>query len=636
MARIRKQDIEEIRSRVSIADIVGERVALKHAGTGSMKGLCPFHDERTPSFHVRPALGVYHCFGCGESGDVYTFLQKSDHVSFSDAVEQLAQRIGYEITYEDGAPATDRSKRVRLLEAHAAAAAFFEAQLLSDEGAIARDFLGSRGFDAQAAATFGVGYAPNSWDALSKHLTEYGFTRDELREGGLSSTNDRGSSYDRFRGRVVWPIRDTAGSVIGFGARKLRDDDNGPKYLNSPETPIYRKQQVLYGLDLAKRQISRERQVVVVEGYTDVMAAHLAGVGTAVATCGTAFGSDHIRVIRRIMGDDSTNGRVIFTFDPDAAGKKAAMRAFADEKQFTAQTFVAVEAGGLDPCDLRLQRGNQAVRDLIEHPQPMFEFVLKHQLRDHNLRTPEGRVAAFRVTAPVVAGIRDLALRHEYERLLAKWIGLDRQTVAAAVAEIRRREAGAHASGRELESGADAPGTPGGAGVVSKLLSEVGVASVTELPTDPVTTVERRVIGAMLQFPQLMSRDLFDMLLTATFTNPSLAMVRDAILAGCPAVGTAAWIPRVMEEMPREFAGLVGQLAVEAPPVRDDEDQIRRYVDGIASTHLERGVLEQRKTLLLELGRLDPERDREEYRAVQQELAALERLRGELRARAGE
>ena len=350
---IRRSDIDEVRSRTNLADVVGDFVTLRNAGVGSMKGLCPFHEERTPSFHVRPQAGFYHCFGCGESGDVYTFLQRMDHVTFQEAVERLAARLGYELHYEDGGQASDHGQRARLLAANAAAETFFREQLTTPAAQIGRDFLGQRGFDAQAAERFGVGFAPKSFDALRDALGRQGFTTDELAAAGLLSTNDRGNAYDRFRGRLIWPIRDLTGQTVGFGARKLLgdDDDTGPKYLNTPETSVYHKSQVLYGLDLARRDIAKGHRVVVVEGYTDVMACHLAGVTTAVATCGTSFGVDHIKVLRRILGDTETAegglpGEVIFTFDPDEAGQKAASRAFAESQRFAARVFVATAPEG--------------------------------------------------------------------------------------------------------------------------------------------------------------------------------------------------------------------------------------------------------------------------------------------------
>ena len=444
--RIRQSDVEEVKARTNIADIVGEHVSLKSAGVGSLKGLCPFHDERSPSFHVRPGLGYYHCFGCGESGDVYSFLQRMDHVSFTEAVERLASRIGFELHYEDGAQASDHGNRARLLAANQAAAEFFVERLGSPEAEVGRRFLGERGFDAEAARRFGVGFAPKSWDAVTNHLKGRGFTTEELAASGLVSQGDRGV-YDRFRGRLIWPIRDVTGQTVGFGARRLLDDDQGPKYLNTPETAIYHKAQVLYGLDLAKRDIAKTHRVVVVEGYTDVMACHLAGVTTAIATSGTSFGVEHIKVLRRVLGDDSGLGEVVFTFDGDAAGQQAAMRAFAEEQRFAAQTFVAVAPDGLDPCDLRLARGDAAVRSLVEARTPLFEFVIRHTLARYDLETVEGRVGALRAAAPVVAEIRDPALRPGYTRELARMLGLELGEVTRAVrsstADRRRRGSGA-------------------------------------------------------------------------------------------------------------------------------------------------------------------------------------------------
>ncbi|NLC98947.1 MAG: DNA primase, partial [Actinomycetales bacterium] len=393
--RIKASDVEEVKRRVNIADLVGDYVALKNAGIDSMKGLCPFHDERSPSFHVRPALGYFHCFGCGESGDAISFVQKMDHLSFAEAVERLASRINYVLTYEEGSTRReDGPNRARLLAANLAATDYFKDQLMSEEGATARVFLEQRGFPASSWQQFGGGYAPRGWDGLSGHLAKLGYTPQELVQAGLVSEGQRGV-YDRFRGRVLWPIRDTSGQTLGFGARKLYEDDNGPKYLNTPETPVYHKSRVLYGLDLAKKAISRGHRAVVVEGYTDVMACHLAGVESAVATCGTAFGREHISMLRRIMGDDSAS-EVIFTFDPDEAGQKAALRAFSEEQRFTAQTYAAIAPHGYDPADVRLNLGDDAVRELFERKVPLFEFALKQAISRFDLNSVEGRVSALR------------------------------------------------------------------------------------------------------------------------------------------------------------------------------------------------------------------------------------------------
>jgi DNA primase len=331
--RIRNEDIALVRERSPIAEVVGEYLQLSNAGGGNLKGLCPFHDEKTPSFNITPARGLYFCHGCGEGGDVIAFIQKIEHLAFAEAVERLAAKAGIELQYEQGgyAPRKDQGQRARLIEAHQAAAEFYAEQLGTPDAAAGRSFLAERGLDA-GIDRFGVGYAPREWEALVRHLRGRGFSDREMIVGGLVSQGRRGP-IDRFRGRLIWPIRDLTGDVVGFGARKLYDDDDGPKYLNTPETPLFKKGSVLYGADLAKKEIARRRQAVVVEGYTDVMACHLAGVETTIATSGTSFGDDHIKILRRLLMDQSEfRGEVIFTFDGDSAGQRAALRAFATSR----------------------------------------------------------------------------------------------------------------------------------------------------------------------------------------------------------------------------------------------------------------------------------------------------------------
>ncbi|QPZ40081.1 DNA primase [Paramicrobacterium chengjingii] len=611
--RIRQTDIEEVKSRTNIADIIGDYVTLKSAGIGSMKGLCPFHDERTPSFHVRPQVGFYHCFGCGESGDVISFLQKMDHVTFTEAIERLAARVGIELHYEDGeGPGVDHGRRSRLLAANKAAEDYFQRQLTAPSAEAGRAFLGERGFDAQAAARFGVGFAPKGWDNLQKHLTAAGFTRDELVTAGLLSQGDRGV-YDRFRGRLVWPIRDVTGQTVGFGARRLFDDDKGPKYLNTPETPVYHKAQVLYGLDIAKRDISRGNQVVVVEGYTDVMACHLAGITTAVATCGTAFGVDHIKVIRRIMGDDSRNGEVVFTFDPDAAGQKAALRAFSEEKRFAAQTYVAVAPAGLDPCDLRLKRGDSAVRRLLEMKEPMFEFVIKQVLSQYNLDTVEGRVGALRAAAPIVSDIRDASLRPGYTRVLARQLGVDLGEVQRAV----------RSSGSQKPHGHDTR-PPSGDPQTER---PVGIA---DLPRDPSTRLERDALMAIVQHPTVIGEDLVRDAVHTGFTNHPLSVLRDAIAAHMDTFAATGWFQAISDDTPEPYRDLLHQLGVAPLPERG-ERELEMYVRDVTVSLIERDMLRRKAELLGSLQRHDP-RDSEGSRTIQQKLVQLETERRRLRA----
>ncbi|HYY11518.1 MAG TPA: DNA primase, partial [Kineosporiaceae bacterium] len=523
--RIRREDVDHVREATRVDEVVGEHVTLKSGGVGSLKGLCPFHDEKTPSFHVRPQVGLYHCFGCGKGGDVISFVQEVDHLGFTEAVELLAARLGYQLHYEDddgrGAARRDQvGARQRLVEANRAASDFYVEQLAAAGDAVAgRQFLAERGFDREAAAKFGVGFAPRSGEALLRHLRGRGVTEDDLVASGLAGRSARGL-YDRFRGRLVWPIRDVTGEVVGFGARRLFDDDRiEAKYLNTPETSVYKKSQVLYGVDLAKREIARERRAVVVEGYTDVMACHLSGVETAVATCGTAFGGEHARVLRRLLGDDRTlgaggavGGQVVFTFDGDAAGRKAALRAFEDDQRFVAQTFVAVADDGMDPCELRQRRGPEAVRQLVESRQPLFEFAIRSTIAQVDLDTAEGRVQALRIAAPVVARIKDPSLRPEYARSLAGWLGMEVETVTRAVARAAQQPASGPAGGQgprpQPELQATAPD-----------------------PRDPVARVEREALECLLQVPTLVPLEVADGLEETTFEVPAYRAVHHAVRA---------------------------------------------------------------------------------------------------------
>lgn len=572
MARIAQADVDEVKARTNIADIVGERVALKSAGVGSLKGLCPFHDERSPSFHVRPQVGYYHCFGCGESGDVYSFLRAMDHLSFTESVERLAARIGYTLHYEDGGAAPETSGRTRLYQANTAAAEWFRGQLASPEAETARRFLGERGFDAGAAAHFGVGYAPKGWNGVRDALKSQGFTDEEMLAAGLLSQGQRGV-YDRFRGRVVWPIRDVTGQTIGFGARRLYDDDKGPKYLNTPETPIYKKAQVLYGLDLAKKDISRSHRVVVVEGYTDVMACHLAGVTSAIATCGTAFGSDHMRAVGRIVGTDAA-GEVVFTFDPDAAGQKAAVRAFAEARTSGLQSYVAVGPDGLDPCDLRLNRGDGAVRSMIETKSPLFEFVIDQRIAGHDLASVEGRVAALTAAAPIVAEIKDTGIRGRYEHVLARRLGEDlrevHREVQRAAARASRTDAGAAAGGAAPGAGTSAHGAASADGGSGEAAPEIR-ATIAALPRTADAALERDALMGVLQYGHLIDAADLDAALALPMQVPSLDAVRQSI-QGQPDRTRIGWASTAVESVREPYRSLGVELLTAAFPALTEEE----------------------------------------------------------------
>ena len=606
--RIKDEDVAYIRDRAPIDEVVADYVQLKNAGGGQKKGLCPFHDEKSPSFHVTPSKGYFHCFGCQTGGDVIAFLMKIDHLSFTETIERLADRIGYNLRYEEGsfnaAPAGNRS---RLIAANAAAAKFYQDQLNTSSGAAhARELMTKRGFDKAACDHFGVGYAPDEWDGLTKHLRAAGYTIDELELAGLSKMGQRGP-IDKFRNRLTWPIRDISGDVVGFGARKLASDeeDQGPKYLNTSETPIYKKSQVLYGLDMAKKEIAKKRQVVVVEGYTDVMAAHLAGITTAVATCGTAFGADHIRIIRRLlMDDDAFRGEVIFTFDGDAAGQKAAMRAFSEDQKFVTQTFVAVEPDGLDPCDLRQQKGDLALRDLIAKRVPLFEFAIRTELKLHKLDSAEGRVNALKETAPLVAQIRDKSLRPEYTRLLAGWLGVEVELVSSAVAQGVKQG---------FNQGVKKAPTQGQDEQPQAVQSDWRPD-----PAEPRLMLEREVLKAKIQMPDLATA-WKDIELQA-FTHPAYKELAAVITQVAPEGELS--IEQITNENMR---ALFTELNVE--PIRADGEVSERYVASIIARLREVGISRAIAELKSSLQRLNPVENEAEYNEAFAALVALESTR---------
>ncbi|MFF2450935.1 DNA primase [Isoptericola sp. NPDC058082] len=640
---IKREDVEAVRERARIEEIVSAHVTLKPAGVGSLKGLCPFHDERTPSFHVRPGVGRWHCFGCGEGGDVISFVQKIDGMGFTDAVEFLADRAGVQLRYEDSrtgaaadrGPREEPGRRQRLIEAHKVAAEFYSEQLFGPGAQAGRAFLAERSFDRADAEHFGVGYAPTGWDALLRHLQGRGFTQAELVASGLVSQGQRGI-YDRFRGRLVWPIRDVTGAVIGFGARRLYDEDQGPKYLNTPETSLYKKSQVLYGIDLAKKSIAQGKRVVIVEGYTDVMAAHLSGVDSAVATCGTAFGGDHAKVVRRLLGDTtaggglqlasgaSLGGEVIFTFDGDAAGQKAAVRAFGEDQRFHAQTFVAVEPGGMDPCELRMSRGPEGVRALVDGRQPLFEFVIRTTLDTFDLDTVEGRVGALRAAAPLVAGIRDRSMQLGYSRSLARWIGIDTEDVRREVA----RAASSPSRGARQDQRRDARPEPEAAPATPVLAAPD--------PRDPVARLERQALIVVLQYPQHVPAS-FDELGDDAFGVPAWRAVHDAVRAagGVAAgreVGGGRWVETVTEQAPETVVPLVTELAV-APVPEDRESVIGAYVADVVRALVDLGLTRRIADAKSRLQRLDQEKDPEAYQQAFTDLLAIEQQRRTLRER---
>jgi DNA primase len=615
--RIRARDIEEVKSRINIADVISDYVSLKPAGVGSLKGLCPFHDEKSPSFTVKPNDGFYKCFGCGEGGDVYKFIQQLDHIGFYEAVEKLAARVSFVLTYEEGGgPSPDHGLKNRILEANNATALFYQSQLMSDGAETGREFLKSRGFDKAAAERFSIGFAPKAWAQLYNHLKSLGFSDEEQISAALVTKGDKGI-YDKFRGRLIWPIKDSTSQVIGFGARKLFDDDSGPKYLNSSDTLVYHKSQVLYGIDLAKRDISKNQQVVVVEGYTDVMACHLAGVTTAVATCGTAFGDDHIRTLNRMLSNSvDSAAEVIFTFDPDAAGQKAAMRAYNDSNKFNAQTFVAVGPDGLDPCDLRSEKGDEAVVAMIANKRPMFEFAIKQKISKFDLNTLEGRVAAARAAAPVVAQIRDAALRPAYIRELAGWVSLEGNEVAQLVDVALKQARNESVSTMRRDSIPDGDAPP------------ADIAEDSQYPainlSDPIMRFERQLLEVIVQVPAAVEPALAMRICKSAFSAPSHIAVANAIEASIALLGKHEFLPNLSVSLPVELHSVLFEIAGQPLPAKN-EAQLMVYAQGVLARGIAAILAREKTELLAALRREEPGSEVHKQIGTQLQLLETER-----------
>lgn len=647
---IRDEDLASVKEKTNIEDVVREHVTLTRSGPDSLKGLCPFHDERTPSFYVRPTHGTWHCFGCQKGGDAISFVQEVEHLGFVEVVERLAARVGVELQRDESAAAeAGRARRTQLMESHRAAAEFYaDALVNSPDARAARDFLRDRGFDAEAAAHFGVGYSPRGFDTLSRELLRRGFGEEELVLGGLAGRSSRGL-YDRFRGRVMWPVRDVTGATVGFGARRLYDDDRiEAKYLNTAETPIYKKTHLLYGLDLAKKTIASQREAVVVEGYTDVMAMHLAGVTNAVATCGTAFGTEHVKVLRRLLRDDG-GARVVFTFDGDAAGQKAAMRAYELDDQWVSESYVAVARDGMDPCDLRLKEGDAAVQRLVQEPTPMFEFAARTTIDRYDTGTREGRAGAINSVAPILASIDDPSLGAMYVNDAATWVGVPIDMMAAAVQrarstgeapQVERRHASEQRSARGEQAAPRAQAAP----EMDRVDDEAGGEPASERPLvypppdlrDRTVNLEFQVLQVLIQYPTAIGDAQVMPLVQARFTDPGLSAVLMAVLTHWgehAGLSAKAWIDVVEREAGDACLPLVSQLSVAELHTRLDPESGMPDPRFVASLLVAIQDVTLRARIAAAAGALrraeamDPAR----VRPIAEELMELERRRAELR-----
>ena len=430
--RIRQDDIEQVKERTNVVTLVGQYLSLKKSGHDSMSGLCPFHQEKTPSFSVSPSKQVFYCFGCGKGGDAITFLRELEHLTYVEAVERLAEQAGVTLRYEGDSPAERRAaqRRAALVNANEEAAKLFAAMLADGrEAEDARIYVKERGILIETAEAFGIGFAPGYADFLLRRLSP-SFGPEVLLEAGLATRGDDGTVRDRFRGRITFPIHDLQGHGIGFGARILPSDARAgeqAKYLNTAETPIYRKNEVLYNMHRARPAVSRSGEVFVVEGYTDVIALVQAGIDNAVATCGTALGEGHFRQLSRFAQ------RAVLAFDSDEAGARAAERAFAFQAQYPVQAVVMIIPQGLDPADFVSQHGADAVLAAAKRARPLVEYMVRRTIGRHDLSTVEARSSAVAEALPILERLADPIRRSEYAHLLADLAGVSESSVMEAL-----------------------------------------------------------------------------------------------------------------------------------------------------------------------------------------------------------
>jgi DNA primase len=579
-----REDIDRVRERTDLVELAAEVTKIKRSGR-SVMAICPFHQEKTPSLSIDPARGLYHCFGCGKSGDVFGWVQETQGVGFSDAVELLARRAGLTIT-QDPEAAKRKDRRERLVEAVEMAASFYHERLkTSDDAGHARGYLRSRGYDADVVDRFVLGYSSPDWDALVTHLRDVGIKDEAMLGAGLASRSRRGSLVDRFRGRLMFPIYDVRGDPVGFGARQL--DGEPPKYLNSPETPIYHKSQLLYGLNWAKSEIVRADESVVVEGYTDVIAMHLAGLPVAVATSGTALGEDHLDLLRRF------SNRVVLAFDADEAGAGAADRGFERSVPGDLDLRVAVLPRGRDPADLVSEGDTSALEKAIVDSVPLLQFRIERELAKFDLDEAEARAKAVGAAARLINLHPNPVVRHEYAVLVSRRTGVDVDVVESS---IRR---GSVDSGRSARQEASVR------------------LSVEE-------QAERELLRLLLaNDPGLRSLDLDPPLFASELHRRAHAIIGPAIASleeeATPDLGS------ILGSTDTEEHELLRRLAIDDRPLPDAAQVVKR----LKLSGVERRI----DTMRSELAAIDPDADPQGYSEKFESLIALEQQRRELRSR---
>ena len=592
MAKINEQDIDTLRERADIVEILSGYSQLKKSGGHTFKGLCPFHSEKTPSFTVDAAKGLWHCFGCNEGGNLYTFIGKIENLSFPESVEWLARRVGFDLRYEEMRPGQKRvaGLKLRLIEANKLAARLFNDSLMkSAEASAARRYLAGRGFDGDVAKRWSLGFSPGG-NALTRYLLTRGFSEAELLQAGLSRRSERdGAVYDSFRGRIMFPTWNLQGDVVGFGARALGDQT--PKYLNTSETPVFQKSRLMYGLDRAKAAMGRG-SALVVEGYTDVIALHEAGMAEAVATNGVALGEAHFELLKKFTQ------RAVLMFDADEAGKGATERGFELQHKLGLEVLVAPLPAGRDPADVVAEDGAEGIRKIVQGAQPLMEFKLQQTLAKLPLDTPEAKGRAVAATVEVLGWHPDTVARHEYAFMAARLIGVSPESVQRALSERGTQSA-------EVASGVE------------------GRDRDIRLPGH--VKVEREALALLLTRTHK-AAPLIDRVLESDFTSPPRRELFR--LAGEVVAGAVQVDGRVIESLSPDARTLLTELTVGAQGV-SDEDVERRLEEVFARLRifrLERNIRSRRATLQDVNPLVDPTRHDELFT----ELVGLEAERRDL------
>ncbi len=545
------EDIAKVRESTDIVAIVSGYTQLKRVGQ-RWSGLCPFHNEKSPSFSVNQSEGLYHCFGCKASGDAITFVREVEHLDFPGAVEWLASKSGIALRYTEKNESEGRQRQARLYGLTEQACEWYHQRLrTAPDAAAARSYLRSRGFDRDEVAHFRIGWAPDDWDALVRSIKG---SREDLDAAGLGFVNRRNRMQDFFRGRILFPILDERERVIGFGGRKLPDAD-GPKYQNSRDNVLYNKSKALYAINWAKADAVAKNQMLVCEGYTDVIGFARAGIAQAVATCGTALTEDHVRILKRFTRN------IVLAYDADEAGQSAAERVYAWEQAHDIQFSVVALPPGTDPDELA-RSDPDALRDAVEHPRPFLQFRVARVLNAADLSAPEGRARAAESALEVIAEHPDALVRDQYVMELADTCRIDATQLRSRLEDVRRHP---------RPKAEDPTRRRGGLG--RETPAEVVPQTAPRLP--PLGDgVEREVLRLAVTQPELAAPFLDE----SFFRHPTARATLDALMR-------SDTLAQAMEQSPSEVGELLAELAVEVTDL-DPGDVLARFASEVGRREL--------------------------------------------------